>query len=400
MNTSRRNSTVMSPNRQVADNAYTWPMRLNLSHRAQFARLIVPINQALIAQDLPPINESILTERAVLLGLSKPSTRSANGSCWLLRAKDSFVAINLARPQDWEFVPALLGREITGTPLNVLRSTIRSRLAMELVERGITLGLPIAAVGEAINTALVTETPCGPKCTASLKPLVVNLASLWAGPLCAHLLSRLGARVIKVESVHRPDGTRQGNRAFFDVLHANQEMIAVDFDDLADIARLRSLLSHADVIIEGSRPGALVRRGIIAREVVRSGTGKVWASITGYGRTGGGDRVGLGDDTAVAGGLVSWAESGRPHHFIGDAIADPLTGLAATASVLRARTRGGGVELDLPLTGAASFVAGAPALPRSGRDSDWEQVSAVSRRATKPASAVGIDTARIFREFA
>ena len=40
-------------------------------------------------------------------------------------------------------------------------------------------------------------------------PLVVDLSALWAGPLCAHLLGLAGARVVKVESLGRPDGARR-----------------------------------------------------------------------------------------------------------------------------------------------------------------------------------------------
>ena len=43
------------------------------------------------------------------------------------------------------------------------------------------------------------------------------------------LLAELGARVIKVESVDRPDGARRGPAAFFDLLNAEKESLALDF---------------------------------------------------------------------------------------------------------------------------------------------------------------------------
>ena len=43
--------------------------------------------------------------------------------------------------------------------------------------------------------------------------MVVDLSSLWAGPLVGHLLLRAGARVVKVESTTRPDGARRGSHA-------------------------------------------------------------------------------------------------------------------------------------------------------------------------------------------
>ena len=45
--------------------------------------------------------------------------------------------------------------------------------------------------------------------------LVADLSSMWAGPLCGHLLARAGATVVKVESPRRPDGTRAGNQRIF-----------------------------------------------------------------------------------------------------------------------------------------------------------------------------------------
>jgi crotonobetainyl-CoA:carnitine CoA-transferase CaiB-like acyl-CoA transferase len=244
---------------------------------------------------------------------------------------------------------------------------------------------------------------CGMRRAAGERPLLVNLASLWAGPLCAHLLGRLGARVIKVESIRRPDGSREGCRPFFDRLHQGQEMVALDFDHPADMAQLRALLLRADIIIEGSRPRALARRGIDAREIIAARPGRIWASITAYGRSGGGAaRVGFGDDAAIAAGLALRDHSGFPV-FVGDAIADPLAGLAATVHILSARAAGGGVLLDLPLAGAAAFVASAPLLPAlppapDGRVAPLAVPLKFSPRQVSPARAAGADTARVLAE--
>src|SRR4029453_19173112 len=95
-------------------------------------------------------------------------------------------------------------------------------------------------------------------------PLVVDLSSLWAGPLCAHLLGLQGARVVKVESTGRPDGARRGPAAFFDLLHGGPRGVARDLRDPAGAACLRRLLAAADVVVEASRPRALRQLGIEA----------------------------------------------------------------------------------------------------------------------------------------
>jgi chorismate synthase len=68
--------------------------------------------------------------------------------------------------------------------------------------------------------------------------------------------------------------------------------------------------------------------------------------------------VGFGDDAAVAGGLVDLNASGVPS-FVGDAVADPLTGLLAAAIVADAVGHGGGVTIDVALREVARSAAAA-----------------------------------------
>ena len=87
-----------------------------------------------------------------------------------------------------------------------------------------------------------------------------------------------------------------------------------------------------------------------------SPTVRVWLSITGHGRSEPQRHwVGFGDDAAVAGGLVAWSR-GEPC-FLGDAIADPLTGIAGATAVIDALQQGGRWLIDCNLAGVAAFVA-------------------------------------------
>ncbi|MCM3885682.1 CoA transferase, partial [Frankia sp. R82] len=196
--------------------------------------------------------------------------------------------------------------------------------------------------------------------------VVVDLSAMWAGPLCAHLLGRMGLRVIKVESVRRLDGARRGSAAFYDWLHAGHESVVLDFATPDGRAMLRRLLEQADVVIESSRPRALAQLGVDADALVAARPGRVWVSITGYGRTGaetgdGPDPVAFGDDAAVAGGLVGWQHRGRGADptpvFCADAIADPLTGLFAAVAVAASLRAGGGQLLDVAMRDVAAWVA-------------------------------------------
>ncbi len=223
---------------------------------------------------------------------------------------------------------------------------------------------------------------------------VVNLASLWAGPLAAHVLTRLGADVVCVESTGRPDGAR-ATPHWFDAMHVGQRSVALDFRSEEGIATLAALLAAADVVIEGSRPRALEQLGISAIDVARRGP-RVWVSITGYGRDPGtAIRVALGDDAAAAGGLVGWAGGGPM--FIADAVADPLTGLVAADAIVDAVSNGGRWLLDVALARVASATA-----PRDGDPVLRPLDSAPPPRAIQtgaPPFELGADTEQVLDEW-
>jgi crotonobetainyl-CoA:carnitine CoA-transferase CaiB-like acyl-CoA transferase len=198
---------------------------------------------------------------------------------------------------------------------------------------------------------------------------VADLSSMWAGPLCGQLLARAGATVVKVESERRPDGTRAGNRAFFDWINNGKLCYCVDFDRQAD--EVRELLGVADIVIEGSRPATLARRALGPEnlDTLAPRPGRIWLRITGYvGDNGHGERANgfgrpaFGDDAAVAGGLVGTGGGGglKDPVFCGDAIADPLTGLEATWAVVESLGRGGGELIEVSMAAVAATYADLP----------------------------------------
>jgi crotonobetainyl-CoA:carnitine CoA-transferase CaiB-like acyl-CoA transferase len=150
--------------------------------------------------------------------------------------------------------------------------------------------------------------------------------------------------------VHRPDGARFGPRGFYDLLHAGQESVALDFGTAEGRAALEALLRAADVVIEGSRPRALRQLGIRAEEILAGSRDKCWVSITAYGRTGPwANAAGFGDDVALAAGLLAFdPETGTPAPC-GDAIADPVTGVNTALVVLACWMAGGRWPADLAM---------------------------------------------------
>ncbi|HUC04447.1 MAG TPA: CoA transferase, partial [Acidimicrobiales bacterium] len=336
---------------------------------------------------------TLLAERAAAAGLARQGAVSCGGSCRLLRARDGWIALNLARPEDIDAMAAWLERDLPdGVPLpDALAATVQHRSVAELTGRGRLLGIPVSALGEERGAAATVRTHLGTaEPVHDLAGLViVDLTALWAGPLCGDLLASRGAEVVKVESTARPDGARRGPAAFFDLMNWRKRSVALDFGHRDGVAALRRLLRGADVVLESSRPRALAQLGIEATELVAASSGgpRVWVCISGYGRGGlGADRVAFGDDAAVGGGLVVYAGT-RPL-FCADAVADPVAGLAAAGACLDALEGGGRWLLDVSMAGAAAQLTGTTLpVPASLRP-----MPPAARRAPRPAPALGADT--------
>ncbi len=340
---------------------------------------------AALAEPFGADASELLTGRAALLGLHPPGRVSAGGATRLLKAIDGWCALTLSRADDVAAVPALLEADDVADTWSDIARWAATRSAAAVVQRAVLLGLPAARLGEA-PAAPPRVTSCGPtvppRTVSGL--LVVDLTSMWAGPLCGQLLARAGAVVVKVESPTRPDGTRAGDRRFFDWMNHGKLSDTVDFG--RDRQHLAALLAVADVVLEAARPTALTRRGLGPQQAPAR-AGRVWVRITGYGPDEA-ERVAFGDDAAVAGGLVGQDADGPV--FIGDAIADPLSGLEAAAAVRDSLGRGGGELIDIAMSQVAATYA---TLPPS-EDITGEPVPP---DIDGPASALGADTDAVGR---
>ena len=346
------------------------------------------------------------------------SSVSLGGACRMMFSADGVVAVNLPRDYDWQMLPALFGMlgldefglrwnevglyevwrdEVGGEKAasaweaawQTLESAVARLPTEDLVCSAGELGLAVAEVGSgryevgssrnsdiflassqtasnpvvplatvsSTATSSASSTADSPTAMPSLlaRPLrdakVVDLSVMWAGPLCGDLLARAGAQVIKVESPSRPDGARLGLPEFYELLNGKKQHRSIGFDASEGRAELLGLLQNADIVITSCRPRALEQMGIDPRDVVRQ-SGVIWAAITGYG-WGQGHKVAFGDDAAAAGGLV--CRAGVLPCFIGDAIADPLTGGTAAAAVMEQWLSGSPGFLDISMVGSAAF---------------------------------------------
>jgi hypothetical protein len=330
------------------------------------------------------------------------------------------MALTLARPDDLALLPAWLGEAVHGDPWDFVTDRVARRAARRLVARARLLGL---AAAEAVPPPRDVPRWCRiARLGAPLKrrlrvaPLVVDLSSLWAAPLCTHLLELAGAYVVKVESVQRPDGARRGAPAFYDLLNADKLSVALDLRSAADVARLRALIASSDIVVESARPRALAQLGIDARAIVAEVPGLTWVGITGYGRVGRGSNwIAYGDDAGVAAGLATATGAAGSPLFSADAIADPLAGMHAAVAAMACWQRGGGQLVDVALRDvvahAAAFGAGRHESPVEVRRSagmwdvvaDGERQAVASPRARAAAGSarpLGADTDTVLRSLA
>ena len=300
-----------------------------------------------------------ILDRRGLLPLQPPGLISPNRACRMFGCADDWMALNLARDDDRDLVAAWLKCDVAEDPWETIERAAKSRPAAELLADAVMLGLPAGRVGE-----ITWPNPKAPLAMGTPKqwrqagpPRVIDLSALWAGPMCGAILAEAGFEVTKVESTRRPDPTRGGTPVFFQRLNGRKRDLPLDLGAAEGQGRLRDLIHGADILITSARPRAFASLGLSPDEIFKTNPALTWVAITGYGWSGeAAARVAFGDDAAAAGGLVRWTKAGAPR-FLGDALADPVTGLAAALGALRGYAAGGGVLVDVSLARSAAGAA-------------------------------------------
>ena len=101
---------------------------------------------------------------------------------------------------------------------------------------------------------------------------VVSLEQAVAAPLCTRRLVLAGAEVIKVE---RPEGdfargydtAVHGASSYFAWANAGKQSVVLDLKGEEGLGQLKSLIAHADVLVQNLKPGALGKLGIDLEEL-------------------------------------------------------------------------------------------------------------------------------------
>ncbi len=114
---------------------------------------------------------------------------------------------------------------------------------------------------------------------------VVELGGLGPAPLCAMMLSDMGAEVLRIDrpAAIAPPALIERQ---FDILTRGRKCVAVDLKNPRGLETVLRLAGNADVFIEGYRPGVTERLGLGPEECHRLNPRLVYGRMTGWGQDG------------------------------------------------------------------------------------------------------------------
>jgi crotonobetainyl-CoA:carnitine CoA-transferase CaiB-like acyl-CoA transferase len=220
--------------------------------------------------------------------------------------------------------------------------------------------------------------PAKPTRDATALPLsgirIVDFTAFWAGPFATQVLAALGADVIKIEGVRRPDGMRfAGGRPpgadqwwewgpVFQCSNTNKRGISLELGTSQGRASALELIAHADLVIENFSPRVMANFQLEWDVVHATNPRATMIRMPAFGLDGPWrDRVGFAQTMEQASGMAWMTGPADGPPVIPRGACDPLAGLhAAFAAIaalsIRDRT-GTGVHVESTMVEAALNVA-------------------------------------------
>ncbi len=174
---------------------------------------------------------------------------------------------------------------------------------------------------------------------------VLELAQIMSGPTAGMLLADLGADVIKVEKIPGGDDSRgytdprlYGVSAPFLMMNRNKRGLALNLKHAQGRDVLLRMVESADVLLENFRTGTLEKLGLGYEVLRQANPGLIYATVTGYGRTGPyADKGGFDLIAQGFGGLMSiTGEPGGPPAKVGPPVSDINGGMLAALGIVAA----------------------------------------------------------------
>ena len=195
---------------------------------------------------------------------------------------------------------------------------------------------------------------------------VLELAGIGPGPMAAMLLADMGAEVLRVER-REEAGLGVQRPLNCDVTLRSRNAIALDLKDPKDVEKVLKLISRADALIEGFRPGVMERLGLGPDTCLETNPKIVYGRMTGFGQDGPMSKA-AGHDLnyiAMSGALGAIGRAGEkptpPLNLVGDYGGGALyLVVGILAGLLETSRSGKGQVVDAAMVdGASSLMAAA-----------------------------------------
>jgi crotonobetainyl-CoA:carnitine CoA-transferase CaiB-like acyl-CoA transferase len=245
-----------------------------------------------------------------------------------------------------------------------------------IVFTGTPTGAPGAPTPTALDEVLADWAPrpaVAPTRPATAKPLdgvrVLDFSWVLAGPFGCRMLGDLGADVVKLQTLTRPlSGVNDPQQGFFAVYNRSKRSVALDMKAPGALEVMRTLVEHADVVIENYAAGVLARWGLTWEQMKAWNPKLVYVTMSGCGHEGPWNKVvSFGPTVQALCGLTALSNPpGRGDVGAGYALNDMAAGGLAAVSVvaaLEARERTGeGQFVDIAQLEVGAYLVGAAVL--------------------------------------
>jgi alpha-methylacyl-CoA racemase len=194
---------------------------------------------------------------------------------------------------------------------------------------------------------------------------IIELAGIGPAPFGAMMLADMGAEVIRID---RPDavasieGIQPGGS--WDLLNRGRRSVAIDLKNPDGVATVLALVAHADVLLEGFRPGVAERLGVGPEPCLARNRRLVYGRMTGWGQDG--PNAGLpGHDItylALSGTLSAIGRQGEapvpPLNLVADfGGGGLLLAFGVVCGLLEARRSGQGQVIDAAMVDGSALLA-------------------------------------------
>jgi crotonobetainyl-CoA:carnitine CoA-transferase CaiB-like acyl-CoA transferase len=213
---------------------------------------------------------------------------------------------------------------------------------------------------------------------------VLDVATLFAGPMAATMLADFGADVLKIEHpkgdpVRKHGHSKDGVNLWWKLIGRNKRCVTLNLSQAQGQEILLRLAKQSDVLIENFRPGTLERWNLSPERLQQVNPGLVIARVTGFGQFGPySKRAGFGTLAESMSGFASvTGQPDGPPTLPPLALADGIAALATTFAIMFAlhsrQHTGRGQVIDLAIIEPIMTILGPQPLW-------WDQLGVIQER--------------------